>query len=174
MTVNAVEPSASSVLSAFLTRAEVAGVLVCPGSAMPTVPLAALALGVPEARIVKSIVFCQRRDATRVCVAVAPGHARVQASKVAAALGWPALTLAPPAVVLASTGYSVGGVPPLGYATALPVVLDASLLGVDDVYGGGGDEWHMLRVTPSEIVRVTGAQVADVLASTETGAGSAP
>lgn len=171
MSASVGEPSTSGLLPVFLARARVTATLVRPGSAMPTVPLAAVALGVPESRIVKSIVFHQRRDATRVCVVVAPGDARVQASKVAATLGWPGLTLAAPAVVLASTGYSVGGVPPLGYVQTLPVVLDASLLALTEVYGGGGDEWHMLRVAPAEILRVTDARVADVLAPARTSAG---
>ena len=33
----------------------------------------------------------------------------------------------------------------------------------DVVYGGGGDEWHMLRLEPRVIQRLTGARVADVV-----------
>lgn len=152
-------------LFGYLAGGGVAAEMVRPGSEMPTVPLAAAALGVEPGRIVKSIVFCHKKDKSRACLAIAPGDGRVQITKVARALGLSQLKLASPETALQATGYAVGGVPPVGHLRALPVVLDASVVGLDVVYGGGGDEWHMLRITPAEILRLTGAVVADILAA---------
>ncbi len=150
-------------LAAYLAQGAVVGELVRPGAEMPTVRLAAAALGVEPSRIVKSIVFCHKKDAARACLAIAPGDGRVQIKKVAAALGLAQLKLASPDKALAATGYAVGGVPPVGHVKPLPVVIDQSLLAQGEVWGGGGDCWHMLRITPAEIVRATGAVVADIL-----------
>ena len=46
--------------------------------------------------------------------------------------------MAPAAVVREATGYAIGGVPPLGHATALPVYLDQALLRWPVVYGAAG------------------------------------
>lgn len=130
---------------------------------MPTVEAAAAALGVAASRIVKSVVFQHKRRGDELCVAVVPGDARVDHGAVEAVLGRSRLKLASPARVLEGTGYEVGGVPPVGHIRDLPVVLDRSVLDQEEVYGGGGDEWHMLRLRPREIVRPTGAVVAPVL-----------
>lgn len=157
-------------LLGFLASGGAVGELVRPGAEMPTVPLAAAALGVTPDRIVKSIVFCHKKDKERACLAIAPGDGRVQIKKVAAALGLTQLKLASPETALAATGYAIGGVPPVGHTRALPVVIDASLMALDEVWGGGGDCWHMLRIAPTEIVRVTGAVIADVLDAPGAGA----
>ena len=56
-----------------------------------------------------------------------------------------------------------GGVPPIGHRQPLQVVIDRRVFDHDVVYGGGGDEWHMLRLEPRVIQRLTGARVADVV-----------
>jgi Cys-tRNA(Pro) deacylase len=150
-------------LSDFLRRHGVEATLLEPGGHMPTVDLAAAALGVEPARIVKSIVFQHKKDRTRVCLAIVPGDARIHPSKVAKAVGLTQLKLASADATLQATGYPVGGVPPLGHRTAMPVVIDPSVLRHDMVFGGGGDERHMLRISPDEIRRFTGAVVADVI-----------
>ena len=159
----------SQLLKQYLESHQVAAELVAPGVSMPTVPLAAAALGVEPARVVKSILFQGKKDATVVALAVAPGDARVVAAKVAAALGISQLKLASPQTVLSSTGYEVGGVPPVGHTTRVPTVVDKRVLGSEFVFGGGGDEEHMLRIAPDDIVRLTGAVTADITTELETG-----
>jgi prolyl-tRNA editing enzyme YbaK/EbsC (Cys-tRNA(Pro) deacylase) len=60
------------------------------------------------------------------------------------------------------TGFEIGGVPPIGHISRVPIVVDRSVLEHDLVYGGGGDEGHMLEITPKDIVRLTNALVANV------------
>jgi Cys-tRNA(Pro) deacylase len=153
----------SNPLGAYLARHAVPADLVRPGVPMPTVAHAAQVLAVPPEHVVKSIVFRHKKDASRACLAIAPGQGRVQIQKVARALGLSQLKLASPENALAAMGYAVGGIPPVGHARTLPVVIDARVLLHEWVYGGGGDEWHMLRIAPAEIVRLTGAVAADIL-----------
>ena len=97
------------------------------------------------------------------CLAVVPGDRRVSRPKVAAALVVDRLRLAPPEVVKEATGYRPGGVPPIGHRQPLKVIIDRHVFGHDVVYGGDGDEWHMLRIEPRSIQRLTDALVADVV-----------
>jgi argininosuccinate lyase len=154
--------SGAAALTAYLASRQVEATLVRSEQDMPTVDRAAAALGVPAAAIVKSIVFEHKQDSTRVCLAIVPGDARVSRSKVADALGVRQLRLASADTVARVTGYPPGGVPPVGHRTPVPVVLDSRVLGHDVVFGGGGDEWHMLRISPGDIQRLTAAIVADV------------
>lgn len=156
-------------LRRYLARAKVTAELVNPGKPMPTVPDAAQALNVAPAQVVKSILF-QTKKGDEVGLAIVGGDARVAMRKVAASLGLGGLRLAKPEVVLQRTGYEVGGVPPVGHATQLKVVVDQAVLAHPHVFGGGGDEHHMLRITPHDIVRLTGATVGEVI---DTGDGGA-
>ncbi|WP_224250214.1 YbaK/EbsC family protein [Hyalangium gracile] len=154
-------------LRRYLEGQQVQASLIKPGSEMPTVPLAAAALGVAPAQIVKTIALEGKKDPSRVCVAIATGDIRIAITKVAAALQLTQLKLAAPETVLRVIGYAVGGVPPVGHVTRVPIVVDQRVLQYDIVFGGGGDEHHMLRITPQEIVRLTGAVVADVANDSE-------
>jgi Cys-tRNA(Pro) deacylase len=136
--------------------------LIAPETAMPTVPLAAAALGVAEGQIVKTIVFEGKKGSGTVAVAIVTGDARVDRAKVAAVLALPTLKLASPETVSTIIGYEVGGVPPVAHASVVPVVVDPRVLTHEKVYGGGGDDFHMLEIAPQDIVRLTHAVVADV------------
>jgi Cys-tRNA(Pro) deacylase len=157
-----VQDEGSKRLAQYLQAQQLQAELINPGREMPTVPLAAEALGVQSGQIVKSIVFEGKKDRSRVALAVAPGDVRVSTAKVATALGLTQLKLASPDTVLRVIGYAVGGVPPVGHITPVPVVVDQRIMEHGFVFGGGGDEHHMLRISPSDIVRLTGATVADV------------
>jgi prolyl-tRNA editing enzyme YbaK/EbsC (Cys-tRNA(Pro) deacylase) len=138
----------------------------------PTVPAAALALGVEPEQIVKTLLFLieqpGQETATPVVV-ISHGERRVDKGALAKrfGVGKKRVTLAPADVVLATLGYPAGGVPPFGHATPLPVVVDASIetaaLRFDGViFGGGGDDRTMLQLTVAELLRVTAAEVLSV------------
>lgn len=130
----------------------------------PTVPAAALALGVDVEQIIKTLLFVVERPAPAtddLVVVISHGERRVDKALLAGAVGSSKkkVTLAPAALVLERTGYAVGGVPPVGHRTALPVYLDESVLrmaaahgGV--VYGGGGDDRTMLHLDIDDLLRL--------------------
>jgi len=64
--------------------------------------------------------------------------------------------------VLRLIGFPAGGVPPVGHNCK--VILDERVLENEKVYGGGGDEKHLLLIPPSEIIG--GATVARIRKST--------
>src|SRR5947209_8209572 len=125
-------------LTTFLAAAGVSYPFVIPGVPMPTVPLAAAAIGVRPVQIIKSLVW-QAADGALAVVIVA-GLARVDRKKLAAATDKTGWKMAAPDVALATTGFATGGTPPVGpgYGTAFPVLMDAAVFTQPVVYGGGG------------------------------------
>jgi prolyl-tRNA editing enzyme YbaK/EbsC (Cys-tRNA(Pro) deacylase) len=118
-----------------------------------TAALAAAALGVEVGQIVKSLVFL--RDGQPVLVLCA-GDRRVDAAR----LG---LVPAPPDRVRAVTGFSIGGVPPLGHDVELETTIDSSLERFEIVWAAAGTPHDVFAVnTRSLIEAVEGARVADV------------
>lgn len=134
----------------------------------PTVPAAAQALGVEPDQIVKTLLFLVEHPEAGVTpvVVISHGERRVDKGLLAArfAVSKKRVTLAPADVVLATLGYPAGGVPPFGHLTPLPVIVDASVNALDTrhggvIYGGGGDDRTMMRLTVAELLRVTEAVV---------------
>ncbi|HEY8285491.1 MAG TPA: YbaK/EbsC family protein [Chloroflexota bacterium] len=116
---------------------------------------AALAIGTTVERIVKSLVFAS--DDQPILALVSGGN-RVATARLAEALGAP-VRRADAEMVRAATGFAIGGVPPLGHATELTVVLDEDLLGYDLVYAAAGTPNTVFPITPEELLRVTRARV---------------
>jgi prolyl-tRNA editing enzyme YbaK/EbsC (Cys-tRNA(Pro) deacylase) len=60
------------------------------------------------------------------------------------------------------SGFELGALPPLGEMLPAPEIVDPRLLEHDRVLCNGGDHTHSILLDPSDVVRVSGAQVADV------------
>jgi prolyl-tRNA editing enzyme YbaK/EbsC (Cys-tRNA(Pro) deacylase) len=136
--------------------------IVAPGSHMPTVDAAAAAMGVPPEQIFKSILF--QSPAGRCVMAVASGNARVDVRRVETLTGIVNLKLAKPAVVFAKTGYPAGGTPPVGHRERVPVIVDTRVTAQPWGYAGGGRPELLVKIQTADIVRLTGATVADIVA----------
>jgi prolyl-tRNA editing enzyme YbaK/EbsC (Cys-tRNA(Pro) deacylase) len=119
---------------------------------------AAAAIGTTVERIVKSLVF---GAGDGLVIVLASGVNRVDTSRLAELLGRP-IRRADAARVREATGFAIGGVPPLGHAQPLPVVVDRDLLQYDQVWAAAGTPHSVFPIAPAELVRVTGGQVADV------------
>lgn len=137
------------------------GEIVRPGVPTPTVPDAAQALGVEERQILKSLLFANREGSNVLAIALGPD--RVSVEKLAAVSGLDGLRLAKPAFVEGRTGYPVGAMPPVGHEPPLDVIVDQRVAALEVVYGGGGQVDTLLRIRPAEILRHTGAAVADIV-----------
>ncbi|HEX5502085.1 MAG TPA: YbaK/EbsC family protein [Thermomicrobiales bacterium] len=126
-----------------------------------TVRDAAVALGVPEDQVMKSLLYLAGE---RPYLVIANGMHRVDERKLAAALGVPRkrLRMASGDEALAHAGYALGVVPPFGHRAALPTLLDARAAAQPLLWGGTGEDRALLGVTPAEIIRLTGARVADL------------
>ena len=118
-----------------------------------TAPLAAAAVGVEVGQIVKSLVFL--RDDMPLLVLCA-GDRRVDAKR----LG---LRPAPAERVREVTGFSIGGVPPLGHDTQLETIVDESLRRFPVVWAAAGTPHAVFAIdTEALIEAIPAARVESV------------
>ena len=124
-----------------------------------TAQQAAQAAGCALDQIAKSIVF-RGRTSGRALLFLTAGGNRVCPDRAADAAGEP-LERADAALNRARTGFAIGGVAPLGHATALPAFFDPRLGEFDRVWAAAGTPRHIFAIAPADLQRVAAAQVAE-------------
>lgn len=120
---------------------------------------AAAALGLQTGQIAKSVIFRRRADEVAVLV-IASGDRRVDEHKVAALVG--PVGRANAEFVKQRTGFSIGGVAPVAHAQACVTLIDQDLFRFDAVWAAAGHPNGVFQLAPQDLVRLTGAPVADV------------
>ncbi len=153
-------------LASYIAAHGIAAELIPMAVETPTVPAAAAALGVEAGQIIKSLLFLVHEMPVLV---IASGDSTVDRRPLAAhfGVGKKQVKLADPATVLQLTGYPTGGVPPFGHRLPLPTLLDRRVLAWPTVYGGGGDDHTLLRISPQELARITAATWVDLTGTTD-------
>ncbi len=120
---------------------------------------AAAAVGCGLDQIVKSIIF--RGEASgHVVLFLTAGGNRVSAEKASAVAGQ-ALGKADAGLIRAETGFAIGGVAPLGHLAPVRSYLDPRLCAFDRVFAAAGTPRHLFDIAPADLLRVTGAEIAD-------------
>lgn len=123
-----------------------------------TAAQAAAAIGCEVAAIVKSLVF--EADGLPLLV-LASGPNRVDTVSLGARLGV-VIGKAGADAVKAASGYSIGGVPPLGLLTPMRTVCDETLMGLPMVWAAAGSATAVFSIQPAELVRLSGAEVLSI------------
>lgn len=120
---------------------------------------AARAVGTSVGQIVKSLLFLAD---DRPVLVLASGRHRVDVGRVARLAGASRVVKASAETAREVTGFSIGGVPPVGHRTPLPVYVDRTLLEYPVVYAAAGTPHAVFAVAPQDLVRVTGGQVGEL------------
>ena len=120
---------------------------------------AATALGVPPARVLKTLLV---ELPGGLAVGIVPVDGSLDLKAVAAALGVKGVTMAAPQAAERATGYVVGGISPIGQKRSLPTVLDDSALEHPTVFVSGGRRGFDIELAPQALVEVTGASTAPI------------
>ena len=122
---------------------------------------AAAAVGCDVGQIVKSLVFTVGGAPV---MALVSGKNQLDTRKRAAlfTVGRKQVERADADTVRAATGYAIGGVPPFGHATRLPVYIDEDLTTYDVIWAAAGTPNTVFAVAPAELVRASGGRVADL------------
>ena len=123
---------------------------------------AAAAVGCTVGQIAKSLVF-KASESGRPVLVITSGSVRVDEAKVSALLG-EAIERASADFVRESTGFAIGGVPPVGHQRPPVVFIDSNLLEYDVLWAAAGTPNAVFQLTPDHLVRLSGGTVADVAA----------
>ncbi len=155
------QPLTSADLQHFIAEHQIEATILPMAEHTPTVPDAARALGVETGQIIKSLIFLVRDEPLLV---INNGLAKVDQRKVAARLGVgrKRVKFANAERALEITGYVVGSMPPFGHRQKLRTFVDPAITKLAIIFGGGGEIDAMMRLTPAELLRVTGAELLEV------------
>jgi len=119
---------------------------------------AAAAIGCDVAQIAKSLIF-RAAETGRPVLVMASGANRVDEKAVARVLG-EKLARADADFVRATTGFAIGGVPPVGHREAPVAFIDEDLMALEEIWAAAGTPNAVFRLTPAELVALTGGTVA--------------
>lgn len=158
----------STDLEAFMQEKDIPYEILHLDVPTPTVETAAQAVGARVEYIVKSILFLIENQPV---LTVTNGTAYVDRRAIANLynVGRKRVKLASAEIVLSMCGYEVGAMPPFGHLRKLPTLLDRCVLEQPEVYAGGGAENVLVRLSPEDILRVSQAQVIDLVEGAEKG-----
>jgi len=121
---------------------------------------AARAVGCDVAQIVKSLVFVA---GGRPVIALVSGANRLDEKRLAAAAGEPVIK-ADAEIARTATVYAIGGVPPFGHATEVPVFMDRGLLAHKSVWAAAGRPDSVFEIAPERLRELSRATVLDLKA----------
>jgi len=127
---------------------------------------AASAVGCQVDQIAKSLVFRGARSQRAVLV-IASGANRVDEAKLAALIAEP-VGRADPDFVRQRTGFAIGGVAPVAHAEPLTILIDEDLLRWPEIWAAAGHPNTVFKLTPADLVRITGGRVAEVKSAVST------
>jgi Cys-tRNA(Pro) deacylase len=120
---------------------------------------AAAAIGVTVGQIVKSLVFLSGGQAI---LALVSGPNRASRHKLAAITGVESVVQPDADTVRRLTGFSIGGIPPVGHTSRLPTFCDPDLLQYSVVWASAGTPHAVFAISPSQLAALCEAQVADI------------
>lgn len=120
---------------------------------------AARALGLPAEQVFKTLLV---ETGDGLAVGVVPVTGSLDLKALAVALGVKKVTMADPAAAERSSGMVVGGISPIGQKRLLPTVVDESVDLFDVVYVSGGRRGLDVGLSPTDLVRLIRASVADI------------
>jgi prolyl-tRNA editing enzyme YbaK/EbsC (Cys-tRNA(Pro) deacylase) len=117
-------------------------------------------LGIGVAQIAKSVIF-RGAASGRVVLVITSGANRVNEARVVEAIG-EAIGKADAAFVKAQTGFSIGGVAPLGHLSPPITLLDETLLQFELVYPAAGHPNTGFPINPVALAKAAEAKVCRV------------
>ena len=121
---------------------------------------AANALNCEEGAIVKSLVF---KTETEFLVCLVSGDKRCSLNKLKKIFNSKDLSMASPNEVKDQTGYTIGGVSPVGHKNKLEILVDESLNRFKNLYAAAGHPNCILKINFDELLNLTNGKVKDIV-----------
>jgi Cys-tRNA(Pro) deacylase len=134
-------------------------VLVLENSAR-TAQDAAAALACDVGAIVKSLLF--RTESTFILCLVA-GDKRCSLNKLKKIKNKRDISMATPEDVKTQTGYTIGGVSPVGHLEDIEIIIDNSLERFNELFAAAGHPNCVFKINYNDIQKITNGKVEDII-----------
>ncbi|MEP7140147.1 MAG: Cys-tRNA(Pro) deacylase [Caldimonas sp.] len=112
-------------------------------------------LGVDDHAVVKTLVMQNER--AEPLIVLMHGDRQVSTKNLARAIGVKSVAPCTPEAAERASGYQVGGTSPFATRKAMPVFVEATVLGLDRIYINGGRRGYLIGIAPEVIVGQLGA-----------------
>jgi prolyl-tRNA editing enzyme YbaK/EbsC (Cys-tRNA(Pro) deacylase) len=125
---------------------------------------AAAAVGAELAQIVKSLVFVAPDDDGNLepILCLVAGHNRVDVARLAAVTGERDVRRATAREANELTGFTIGGIPPIGHSRPVRVIMDPDLGRFTTVWAAAGSPTAVFPVPPATLRTLANATVAPI------------
>jgi prolyl-tRNA editing enzyme YbaK/EbsC (Cys-tRNA(Pro) deacylase) len=153
---DALSGAAQRVAAALAAAGVTARVVELPQSTR-TAADAAAAVGCTVAQIAKSLIF-RGASSDRPILVIASGVNRVDEHLVSSYVD-ETIAKADADFVRRSTGFAIGGVPPLAHVAPIRTLIDEDLLALGRIWAAAGTPNAVFEVDAQELVRATGGDV---------------
>ena len=121
---------------------------------------AAIALGCDVGAIVKSLLFKIGDNFTLCLVA---GDKRCSLNKLKKIKDEKDISMASPEEVKTQTGYTIGGVSPVGHLNNVEIFIDKSLERFTDLFAAAGNPNCIFKINFSNIQKITNGKIEDII-----------
>jgi Cys-tRNA(Pro) deacylase len=121
---------------------------------------AAIALGCDVGAIVKSLLFKTGDNFTLCLVA---GDKRCSLNKLKKIKNIKDISMASPEEVKTQTGYTIGGVSPVGHIHKLEIFIDKSLERFNELFAAAGHPNCVFKINFKDIQKITNGKVEDII-----------
>ena len=113
---------------------------------------AATSLGCKVGAIIKSLIF---KSSDKYYLCLISGDKRASASKIKSILDVDELSMASANDVKRVTGFSIGGVSPIGLKNKLNVLIDSSLERFDELFAAAGHPYCIFKINYRDLIKIT-------------------
>ncbi|HSX03583.1 MAG TPA: YbaK/EbsC family protein [Rhabdochlamydiaceae bacterium] len=121
---------------------------------------AASAIGCDVGQIAKTLIFRGKISKKPICV-IASGKNRVDEKKVTAYLE-EEIEKPDADYVLTHTSFSIGGIPPVGFAFELKPIIDEDLMSYKEIWAAAGTPYAVFQITPEDLLKITSGKVLNI------------
>ena len=121
---------------------------------------AAGALDCNVGAIIKSLLFRTGDDFTLCLVA---GDKRCSLNKLKEITGKKDISMASPEDVKTQTGYTIGGVSPIGHLKKIEIIIDNSLERFNELFAAAGHPNCVFKINLNDIQKITNGKVKDIV-----------
>ncbi len=121
---------------------------------------AATALGCNVGAIVKSLLF---RTELNYILCLVAGDKRCSLKKLKIFLSLKDISMASPDEVKNITGYTIGGVSPIGHLNKIQTYIDNSLERFDNIYAAAGHPNCVFKISFIDLQKITNGQVKNII-----------